>query len=68
MNNFIQVVGLSDIVENLPDDIKSDNFEKLYSNLYLDNPESPEIKEIEDRVYGYFKSLKLLMRLLSMIF
>lgn len=59
MNNFIQVVGLSDIIDTLPSQIKSNNFEELYSNMYLDNPNSKQIKEIEKRVYDYFKTLKL---------
>lgn len=59
MNNFIEVVGLGDIVAKIPDKLKSENFEKLYSNLHQDNPESEEIGEIEDRVYEYFKSLQL---------
>lgn len=59
MNNFIDVVGLTDIVNGLPAYIKSDNFELLYSNLYLDDPNSKPIKEIERRAYDYFKTLKL---------
>src|SRR5258706_649635 len=59
MNNFVDVVGLADIVDDLPNPIKSDNFELLYSNLYLEDPNSKSIKEIEKRVYNYFKSLKL---------
>lgn len=59
MNNFIEVVGLGDIVAKIPDKLKSDNFEILYSNLHQDNPESEKIREIEDRVYEYFKALQL---------
>jgi hypothetical protein len=59
MNNFTEVVGLTDIIDTLPSHIKSDNFEVLYSNLHLDDPNSKQIKEIENRVYDYFKSLKL---------
>ncbi len=59
MKNFIEVVGLTDIVANLPGHIKSDNFENLYSNLYLDDPKSYTIKVIEKTVYDYFKNLKL---------
>lgn len=59
MNNFIDVVGLRDIVDSLPEKLRSENFELLYSNLYLDNPDSTEIKQIEYRVYDYFKDLKL---------
>ena len=59
MNNFIEVVGLGDIVAKVPDKLKSDNFEILYSNLHKDNPESAEIREIEETVYEYFKALQL---------
>jgi hypothetical protein len=59
MDNFIEIVGLTDIVGNLPDSIKSKNFEKLYSNLHRDNPDSKEIKEIEKKVYDYFEDMKL---------
>ena len=59
MDNLISVVGLTDIVKILPEELKSDNFEQLYSNLYSDNPESDEILEIEKRVFQYFSSLEL---------
>lgn len=45
MDNFIEVVGLNDIVENLDAEHKDNNFEVLYSNLHEKNPESDEIKE-----------------------
>ncbi len=59
MDNFIDVLGLNDIVSALPQKLKAKNFEKLYSNLHSDNPNSDEITEIESRVYSYFKDLKL---------
>ena len=59
MDNFIDVVGLADVVDNLPENLKAGNFEKLYSNLHNDNPNSEEILEIERRVYNYFKDMKL---------
>jgi hypothetical protein len=59
MDNFIEVVGLVDIVDSLPKNLKAKNFEKLYSNLHQDNPSSKEILEIESRVYEYFKDMKL---------
>jgi hypothetical protein len=59
MNNFIEVVGLQDIVESLPIKLKANNFEELYSRMYDDNPESIEIKEIENRVHDYFSDMKL---------
>ena len=59
MDNFIELVGLTDILEILPEHLQSKNFEQLYSNLYKDNPKSNEILEIEKRVYYYFKDMKL---------
>ncbi len=59
MDNFIELVGLTDIVEMLPENLQAKNFEELYSNLYKDNPKSDEIHEIESRVYNYFIDMKL---------
>ena len=59
MNDFIEVVGLIEIVERLPKHLHSNNFEKLYSNLHKDNPHSNEIIEIENLVYEYFKDMRL---------
>jgi hypothetical protein len=59
MDNFIELVGLTDIVESLPEKLKAKNFEQFYSNLYNDNPQSYAIREIENRVIAYFKDMKL---------
>lgn len=59
MDNFINVVGLSDILTKIPDELKATNFEKLYSNLHKDNPNSDMIKEIETRVQKYFGNMEL---------
>lgn len=59
MDNFIEVVGLSDILDSVSEDLKATNFEKLYSNLHRDNPNSDEIKEIEKRVHVYFGDMQL---------
>ena len=40
MDNFIDIVGLSDIVDNLPEKLKAKNLEQLYSNLHNGNPKS----------------------------
>ena len=45
MDNFIEIVGLQDIVSTIPEKLRSENFEQLYSNLHEDNPESDEIRE-----------------------
>lgn len=59
MDNLIEIVGLSDIVESLPENLRAKNFERLYTNLYTDNPHSEQILEIEIRVYNYCKDMKL---------
>lgn len=59
MDNFIEVVGLQDVVDSIDENLKAQNFEILYSNLHENNPESDEIKEIEKRVIDYFKDMKL---------
>jgi len=59
MNDFIELVGLQDIVSSLPIALRAANFEELYSNLHNDNPSSNILKEIEKRVFDYFKDMKL---------
>lgn len=48
IDNFIEVVGLANIVQKIPQNLVVTNFEELYSNLYKDNPKSDEILEILD--------------------
>ncbi|WP_255078823.1 hypothetical protein [Lacihabitans sp. CCS-44] len=59
MDNFIELLGLNEIVESLPNHIQAKNFETLYSNLHNDNPNSGEILEIEKRVFDYFSQMEL---------
>jgi hypothetical protein len=59
MDNFIDIVGLNDIINELPENLKAINFEKLYSNLFANDPNSIIIKEIEKRVTTYFKDMSL---------
>lgn len=59
MLNFIDTVGLRDIVEDLDDNLRSENFETLFSNLFTSDSESHHLKEIEKRVVTYFSSIEL---------
>lgn len=59
MDSLSDVVGLNDIVQNLPSNLRAENFEKFYSNLYNRAPNSPEIHEIEKRIQNYFGDMKL---------
>lgn len=59
MNNLIDIVGLRDIVEKVPESLRSDNFETLYANLFNNLPNSEIINEIESRVMDYFQNMAL---------
>ncbi len=59
MENFIEVVGLADIIASAALGEESSNFEAVYSRLHAIDPDSSAIKEIEKRVAQYFRSLTL---------
>ncbi|UFH46615.1 hypothetical protein LNP27_01060 [Flavobacterium galactosidilyticum] len=59
MDNFIEILGLEDLISNLPENLIAKNFETLYSNLHKDNPKSDLIKEIEFRISEYFGDMQL---------
>lgn len=59
MDNFISIVGLDDLVEQIPVELRAPNFEKLYGKLHKDDPESPIIREIERRINLYFGDMQL---------
>ncbi len=57
MDNFIDVVGMQDIVAEVPKELFASNFEKLFANLH--NSGSPLIKKVEARVHSYFSDMTL---------
>ncbi len=59
MANFIEIVGLQDIIDTIDSKLKSGNFEILYSYLFQENPKSKVIIEIERRVREYFSEMRL---------
>jgi hypothetical protein len=59
MGNFATVVGLEDIIQNVPENLRADNFEKLYGNLHKTDPNSDLIREIEARINHYFRDMQL---------
>ena len=59
MANFLDIVDLTDIVENIDANGDIKNFETIYSVLYSQDPGSPVLIEIEERVRDYFQSLAL---------
>lgn len=59
MDNFSEVLRLDDILEKIPEELKAKNFEKLYGNLHVNNPDSDLIQEIERRISQYFGDMML---------
>ena len=59
MDNFVDIVGLHDLIKEIPEKLLASNFEKLYGNLHSDNPNSGIIKEIEERIKTYFGNMEL---------
>ena len=59
MLNFIEVVGLQDIIAEIPQELRSENFETLYGNLYANDPNAPLLAEIQARIQDYFGSMEL---------
>lgn len=59
MDNFIELVGLTDILEQVPENLIATNFETLYTNLHNNNPYSELLVEIERRTQEYFGDMQL---------
>lgn len=59
MDNFVDVVGLKDIIEKIPNNLRANNFEKLYGNLHSNDPNSEILRAIEDRIKKYFGDMEL---------
>jgi hypothetical protein len=59
MANLVEIIGLEDLVDQLPPDLRKNNFEDLYDSI-SGNSKWNHIKlKIEKRVYKYFSSMKL---------
>ncbi len=59
MDNFIEVVGLAEILDSTDGDCHAGNFEEIYSCLSTKDPNSRTIREIGQRVFDYFSDLRL---------
>ena len=59
MYNITEIIGLNDIVASLPLHIIDPNFEKLYSTLVEEMPDSPQVKAINERIRRYFSEMRL---------
>ncbi len=59
MDNFIEILDLTGILEAAGVDAHVANFESAYSNLYGQDPHAPVLRQIENRVREYFEDLTL---------
>lgn len=59
MLNLVELIGLKDLVGEVREELRSDNFEELYSNLHADDPNSDVIHEIAARIHAYFAEMEL---------
>jgi len=59
MLNFIEVVGLQDLLSEVPYELRSENFETLYGNIYASDPESQLLVAIQMRIQEYFGGMQL---------
>jgi hypothetical protein len=59
MNNFVEVLNLETVLMQAGIEFQGRNFETIYSELYMKNPESDFLKRIEEAVYSYFNNLEL---------
>lgn len=59
MDNFIDVVGLQEILDSADSDCRMGNFEEIYSCLYTKDPKSRTIQDIGRKVFEYFSALRL---------
>ncbi|MCK0114971.1 hypothetical protein [Gelidibacter sp. F63206] len=59
MDNFSELLSLENIIKQIPEELRENNFEKLYGNLHRENPNSGIIKEIEEKIQSYFGNMEL---------
>ena len=59
MNNFVETLGIENLISQTGLSLPSDNFEKIYSEIQM-RPELADIrKELENTVYDYFSRMAL---------
>jgi hypothetical protein len=59
MNNFIETLGIENLIDRTGLTFSSNNFEDIYSEIHK-HPELEELREeLEDVVYDYFQAMEL---------
>jgi hypothetical protein len=60
MNNFVDILGLNDLLSKTGINFKTDNFEIIYDQLYQNDAHRDVRKELEKIIYNYFSRLEIL--------
>jgi hypothetical protein len=59
MNNFVQVVGLTSLLEKAGIRDEVTDFERIYSKLAEENKHPKVLQEIESQIFDYFAAMQL---------
>jgi hypothetical protein len=59
MNNFIETLGLEELLDTYNIKFDTNNFEEIYSRLHSDPNTQALRKELEMKIYDYFSSMEL---------
>ena len=60
MNNFVDILGLDDLLCKTDINFEADNFEKIYDQLYQNNTHQAVREELEKIVYDNFSRLDII--------
>lgn len=59
MKDFVEIVGLEDLLDESGIDYSNQNIEEIYDFLYSKDPSSSLIQELNTRIVNYFSLLKI---------
>lgn len=59
MNDFVEIVGLTKLLEDNSIEYTNQNIEEIYNDLFSINPNSKLIMELNQRILNYFSSLNI---------
>jgi len=59
MNDFVEIVGLKEFLNKNGIDFLNKNIEEIYNSIYCENPNSPLLDELNEKIINYFSLLKI---------
>ena len=60
MNNFVDILGLNDLLSGTGIDFKTENFEEIYAQLSQNDVHRETREELERVIYDYFSRLEII--------